>query len=112
MGEGDPVYSCTILTTQANSLLGEIHERMPFILTESARNTWLDPDADLNRLSSVTIPCEASEMVGYFVSPVVNNVRNEGPECVEPYSLPEVEKTFGLSLDLMERLGSQEPVMV
>src|SRR6476469_2163807 len=41
--EGDPIDSCTILTTQANELLAQIHDRMPVILPPDRYDLWLDP---------------------------------------------------------------------
>ena len=32
---GEPVETCTIITTDANSLVGELHNRMPVILEPS-----------------------------------------------------------------------------
>ena len=40
---GTKIESCTIITTEANELLGEIHDRMPVILPEQDYDRWLDP---------------------------------------------------------------------
>ena len=37
-----PIESCTIITTTANELVGEIHDRMPVMLPQSAWQQWLD----------------------------------------------------------------------
>jgi putative SOS response-associated peptidase YedK len=39
--EGEPVFSCTILTTTPNALMADIHNRMPVILPMEAYATWL-----------------------------------------------------------------------
>src|SRR5947207_1224429 len=39
----EAVESCTIVTTTANELCGEIHERMPVILRPSDYDLWLNP---------------------------------------------------------------------
>ena len=36
------LVTCTIITTRANKMISPIHERMPVILDEEARRTWLD----------------------------------------------------------------------
>lgn len=36
-------YSCTIITLPPNDMIGEVHDRMPFILPNEAIQTWLDP---------------------------------------------------------------------
>jgi putative SOS response-associated peptidase YedK len=40
---GEPVESCTVLTTDANELMRPIHERMPVILPPDQYGLWLDP---------------------------------------------------------------------
>jgi putative SOS response-associated peptidase YedK len=42
--EGEPVESCTIITTDANELMGPIHNRMPVILAPEDYATWLRTD--------------------------------------------------------------------
>jgi putative SOS response-associated peptidase YedK len=41
--KGPPLESCTIVTTSANELSAEIHDRMPVILHEADYEKWLDP---------------------------------------------------------------------
>ena len=38
-----PIESCTVITTDSNELLHDIHDRMPVILPEDAYDRWLDP---------------------------------------------------------------------
>ena len=42
--DGSEIRSCTIITTQPNSLLEPIHNRMPVILPPDAYNQWLAPE--------------------------------------------------------------------
>ena len=37
------MLSCTIITTSANELVSEIHDRMPVILDPDVESVWLDP---------------------------------------------------------------------
>lgn len=85
-GQGDkPVDSCTIMTTSANDLVGEIHDRMPVILHDIDYDLWLEPEMqDPARLKRLYQPFPAAEMESYLVDPKVNNARNEGPELIEP----------------------------
>ena len=39
----ESIESCTILTTTPNSLLADIHDRMPVILRREDYDLWLDP---------------------------------------------------------------------
>lgn len=42
-GDGEPIESCTILTTAANELVKPYHDRMPVILSPGDYDAWLDP---------------------------------------------------------------------
>jgi putative SOS response-associated peptidase YedK len=81
---GEPVESCTILTTQANGLMRPIHERMPVIVPPDRYGLWLDPRChDTAMLESLLRPFPAEGMLAYRVSALVNNTRNDVPRCVE-----------------------------
>ena len=81
---GDRVGSCTIVTTEPNELIAPVHNRMPVILTGDACALWLDPEVeDHTVLQDLLKPYPADAMDSYAVSPLVNNVRNNGPECIQ-----------------------------
>lgn len=84
--DGSQILSCTILTTRPNSLMEDIHNRMPVILPTEAYETWLQPGevADSETLTEYLVPYPESEMSAYPVSTAVNNPRNESPACVQP----------------------------
>jgi len=74
-----------MLTTRPNAIMEPIHNRMPVILTEESEERWLtDGPIDAESLSSITNPYAADEMEAFAVSRLVNNPRNDAPECVEP----------------------------
>jgi putative SOS response-associated peptidase YedK len=78
-----PVESCTILTTEVNGLMKPIHERMPVIIPPEQYGLWLDPACqDARKLEGLPRPF-SGELTAYQVSTVVNNPRNDGPQCVE-----------------------------
>ncbi|MEM7311989.1 MAG: SOS response-associated peptidase family protein, partial [Planctomycetota bacterium] len=80
----DPIYTCTVLTTDSNELTSDLHDRMPVILTEEHWDFWLDQDLQESEpLSSLMVPFDSDEMKLEAVSTFVNNARNEGPECIE-----------------------------
>ena len=84
----EPIETFTIITTQPNTLLAPIHNRMPVILPEARYDEWLDPaNHDLDSLQVLLEPYPASEMDAYPVSTFVNSPHNEGPECVRPVEL-------------------------
>ncbi|WP_439814373.1 SOS response-associated peptidase [Zavarzinia sp. CC-PAN008] len=74
---GQPLDSCTILTTTANALLAPLHDRMPVILDAAAQALWLDPAA--GDASVLLRPYPAERMALVPVDPAVGNVRNQGP---------------------------------
>lgn len=81
--EGELVHSCTILTTQPNALMADIHDRMPVILSEEAEKVWLDPDVqDPDILQKLIKPYEAAGLEAYDVSSSVNSPRNKGRELI------------------------------
>ena len=83
--DGPPLESCTILTTTANELAALVHDRMPVVLREQDYDLWLDPSiSDKERLLALLAPYPAGEMAVERVSTLVNSVKNEGPECLEP----------------------------
>jgi putative SOS response-associated peptidase YedK len=79
------VRSFTIITTEANQLVSAIHDRMPVILPDEVWGEWLDPaNEDIGALQSLLVPFAAEQLHAFPVSPLVNNVRNDSPELLEP----------------------------
>jgi putative SOS response-associated peptidase YedK len=74
--------TCALITTGPNALMESIHNRMPVILPEQAYASWLNPG--LNNTVYLMGSYNAEEMEAYPVSPMVNNPRNDQPECVIP----------------------------
>lgn len=79
-----PIESCTIITTDSNEVTSDVHDRMPVILKPEDYETWLSEDSDPDELQSLIKPFEEDILKVDKVSRYVNNVRNQGPECVEP----------------------------
>jgi putative SOS response-associated peptidase YedK len=81
---GEPVESCTILTTDANELMQPIHERMPVIVPPEQHDLWLDPRCqEPEKLANLLRPYASNDMVAYLVSTLVNNPKNDVLQCVE-----------------------------
>ena len=79
-----PVETCTIITTVANELMRDIHERMPVILSPDDYHVWLDPDIQVaDELESLLVPYPSERMAVDAVSTFVNSPANDGPKCVE-----------------------------
>jgi putative SOS response-associated peptidase YedK len=74
--DGSYVFSCTLITVPANSLLAEIHngkQRMPAILTENQHETWLRGPLPAAQEALGSFPDEL--MQAWRVSRRVNNPR-------------------------------------
>jgi len=82
-GDG-PIESCAIITTEANDLMAPLHDRMPVILRPDDYDAWLDPASDAGALQGLLQPYPDDDLTAYPVSKVVNNPRNDRPECVAP----------------------------
>ena len=83
---GAVIESCSILTTTPNSLLANVHDRMPVILPQESYDLWLDPGfKDVEALAEFLVPFDASKMRSFPVSTRVNAVTNDDPECVVPW---------------------------
>lgn len=90
--EGDPVHSCTIIVTDANAAVADIHERMPVVLDPSSMETWLNPDnADTEALRSLLQPAPAEDWVLQPVSRRVNSPANDEADLLEPLDNPDVQ---------------------
>lgn len=83
-GEGEPIESCTILTTEANELMRPFHDRMPVILERENYDRWLDPELQKpETLTSLLQPYQSEAMTFYPVSTKVNNAKVDRADCIE-----------------------------
>ena len=80
------IESCAILTTDANSSMSPIHDRMPVMLTEEWAEIWLDYTADKSVLEEAMRPREWDAMSVKEAHPDVGSSRNDGPELLRPQS--------------------------
>jgi putative SOS response-associated peptidase YedK len=85
--EGEPLLTCTILTTAAHAALQAIHHRMPVILDPVRETLWLDREVtDPEQLLPLLNPALPEAIEAYAVSTWVNSARNNSPACIEPLS--------------------------
>lgn len=79
------VWTCTVITTNAPDDLGRIHDRMPMVVEPDRWDAWLDPElTDTEQVRGLLVPAMAGTMDAYPVSKAVNNVKNNGPQLIEP----------------------------
>lgn len=83
--ESDPIETCSVITTTANSIMEPLHHRMPVILEQQNFDFWLDHNfSDRERLESLLVPFEPDELRTYPVDTIVNKAGNDVPQCIEP----------------------------
>jgi putative SOS response-associated peptidase YedK len=96
---GEVIRSFTIVTAAANEMMAPIHNRMPVMIPEDAWERWLDPTRTegegLAELKGLLVPSDEGLLELYPVSQRVNNVRNDGPDLVEPIAPDEVAEGPG-----------------
>jgi putative SOS response-associated peptidase YedK len=83
-GGPDEGRSFSILTTSANGLMSQIHDRMPVILGRDAERAWLDPHASPAAIEALLKPCPDEWLTMHEVSTLVNSPRNNVVEILTP----------------------------
>lgn len=80
---GQVINSCTVLTTEANTVLRPVHDRMPVILHPEDYELWLGGcERDRTLIRELLRPYPEGEMTGYPVGSAVNSTRGGGPELI------------------------------
>ncbi|TVM03350.1 MAG: hypothetical protein CV087_05650 [Candidatus Brocadia sp. WS118] len=82
--DGKEVQSCSIITTEPNTLIKPIHDRMPVILPMNKEKEWLSADLDETVGLSLLRPYDAKKMKVYEISTLVNSPANNIPSIIEP----------------------------
>ena len=78
---GEVIESCTVLTTEANADLEEIHHRMPVILAPRDFDRWLDPATVSEELLGLLVPAAAGTLRRRPVGRYVNDPRHDDEGC-------------------------------
>ena len=89
------MITCAIITTPANELVGELHDRMPAILPHDLQEAWLDRRTNRADLLRMLTPYPASQMKTYPVSQSVNS-----PEIDHAELLLQVDNEVGTTPSL------------
>ncbi|MGN6721950.1 MAG: SOS response-associated peptidase [Marmoricola sp.] len=84
-------WTMTVITTTAEDSLGHVHDRMPLMLDRDGYDAWLDPTlTNVAEVAALLKPAMPGQLLAVPVSPLVSNVRNNGPELIEPIPLEDV----------------------
>ena len=81
---GESIRTFAIITTDANEMVAEIHDRMPLIIAPSDYERWLSDDPDPSDLMQ---PFPAEPMRMWPISTRVNKPENDDPSIVQPIEM-------------------------
>lgn len=82
-GQSRPWSTFAIITTEANSLVAQIHNRMPVILHPEDEATWLNPEATPAQAQACLRPFPAHLLRLTPVSPKVNSPAYNAPDLLQ-----------------------------
>lgn len=83
--EGEQICTSTIITTEANSLMKPIHNRMPVILHQDDFKLWLNPtEHDKDVLLPILKPFPSEELDAYRVTSKMNSFKYNNPDNIKP----------------------------
>ena len=99
---GEAIETCTILTTRPNSVVADVHDRMPVILQAEHYDLWLDPGVtDPSCIADCLKPYAPKLMKRYPVGPRVNRVENDDEDCAR--EVPIASAPADIILNLVTR---------
>jgi len=79
----EPLYTCTIITTDASPPIQDIHHRMPVILIPEAFEDWIKADTPADALKEIISTHTHKDLVFRPVSKAVNSVQNNSPDLIK-----------------------------
>ena len=84
--EGEIKDSVAILTRDSVNQLAKVHNRMPLFLPRDRWREWMDSDIqDVNEVRKLMIFENPDQHLRFWpVADLVNSIRNNGPELIEP----------------------------
>jgi putative SOS response-associated peptidase YedK len=80
----EEILSACIIVGEPNPLVGGVHDRMPVMLLPQDYDAWLGLNKRPEELRALLRPYDADLMEAYAVSHIVNSVKNDTEECIEP----------------------------
>lgn len=79
----DVINTFTVITTAANDLVKEIHDRMPVILPKDQERTWIKPSITESEITAILKPYDSNKMSSYKAHRSVNSPNTDTPECIQ-----------------------------
>jgi putative SOS response-associated peptidase YedK len=75
---------CVIITTDANGVVGKVHDRMPAILAPDTEKEWLDLDTTPEQALELLKPYPDDQMKAYEISTLINSPANNSSDIIKP----------------------------
>lgn len=90
---GEMVESFVILTTGANMMMSEYHDRMPVLVAPAQVSEWLLEETTPSLLARITLPPGNDVLITHQVSSRVNSSRTDGPDLIKEVDGPGPESS-------------------
>ena len=83
--DGSKMHTVAIVTTTANELVANLHDRMPVILDEASEAVWLNPViVDQGQLEKLLKPYQAHFMTMHQVTKKIGSPSFDTEEAIDP----------------------------
>lgn len=84
--QGEIKTKVAIITRDAVGELAKVHSRMPMFLPKDRFDAWMDPELqDVDKIRSLFDNFQPDQNLRFWtVSDLVNSIKNNGPELIEP----------------------------
>ena len=80
---GDELRSFSIITTEANRPISQVHDRMPVILNQDDELHWINPRLELDEAKKLLKPYPEMELEMYQISTMINSPTNDTAEALQ-----------------------------
>jgi putative SOS response-associated peptidase YedK len=96
---GEEFNTFSIITTEANDLMAEIHnsgKRMPVILNRSSESSWIDLSASQADALNLLKPCPSGILKAHTIGPLINSrsADRNTPDLIQPFNYSRENKLF------------------
>jgi len=85
---------CLVITTESNSLMHAVHDRMPVIFSPDSARLWLSSDAHPETLKAMLQPYPSGAMDMHAVSFRVNQRQQDDQDLIKPVRVLEQTSLF------------------
>src|SRR5699024_7765075 len=79
------LFTCTMLTKDANDFMKPIHHRMPIILPKDKEDEWIQPHIlEPSQAKQFIEEIEDEKLTAYPVDTYVNKAQHNDQKCIQP----------------------------